>query len=106
MKTRNPLPVILGTLLLSMTAMGSALADGEALYQAKACFSCHGADAKTPVAPGFPRIAGQNADYSFNQMKDIKSGERSNGQSIAMKGIMLAVSEEEMRALAEWLSTQ
>jgi cytochrome c len=81
-------------------------ADGAALYKTKTCWSCHGKDAKSPIMPIYPRLAGQNADYLFNQMKDIKSGARNNGQTAAMKGVMGLVSEEEMRTLADWLSTQ
>jgi cytochrome c len=54
----------------------------------------------------YPKLAGQNADYAYNQMVDIKSGARNNGQAAAMKGVMGLVSEDEMRAIAEWLSTQ
>lgn len=80
-------------------------ADGAELYKTKTCWSCHGKDANTPIMPIYPKLAGQNADYAFNQMMDIKSGARSNGQTAAMKGVMGLVSEEEMRAIADWLST-
>ena len=79
-------------------------ADGAELYTTKTCVACHGADAKTPLLPVYPKLAGQNADYLFIQMKDIKSGARSNGQSAAMKGIMAAVEENDIRTLADWLS--
>ena len=93
--------------VLSLGVMGSvAAADGAALYKSKTCFSCHGQDAKTPIMPTYPKLAGQNADYAYNQMMDIKSGARSNGQSAAMKGIMAMVSPEEAKAIAEWLATQ
>ena len=100
--------VILATgLALSFGFAGSALAlDGAALFEAKTCWSCHGKDAKTPIMPVYPKLAGQNADYAYNQMLDIKSGARSNGQAAAMKGVMGLVSEEEMRAIADWLGTQ
>ncbi len=91
-----------------MLAAGSNLAlaqDGAALYKAKTCWSCHGKDAKTPILPIYPKIAGQNKEYALTQMKDIKSGARSNGTSAAMKGVMHLVSEEEMATIAEWLST-
>ncbi len=81
-------------------------ADGAALYKSKTCWSCHGKDAKTPIMPVYPKLAGQNADYAYNQMKDIKSGARNNGQAAAMKGVMGLVSDEEMRAIADWLSSQ
>ncbi|MCP4186697.1 MAG: cytochrome c [Gammaproteobacteria bacterium] len=89
---------------LSLTSV--AQADGAALYQAKTCWSCHGKDAKSPLLPIYPRLAGQNADYAFNQMKDIKSGARANGQSVAMKGVMGMVNEAEMREIANWLASQ
>ncbi|MEN8177531.1 MAG: c-type cytochrome [Pseudomonadota bacterium] len=93
--------------VLSLGVMGSAAAaDGAALYKAKTCFSCHGQDAKTPIMPTYPKLAGQNADYAYNQMMDIKSGARNNGQTAAMKGIMAMVSAEEAKAIAAWLSTQ
>ncbi len=92
--------------VLGLGSAGSALAaDGAALFQSKTCWSCHGKDAKTPIMPTYPRLAGQNADYAFNQMKDIKSGARNNGQTAAMKGVMGLVSEDEMRAIADWLSS-
>lgn len=80
-------------------------ADGEALYKAKTCWSCHGKDAKSPVLPTYPTLAGQNADYMYNQMKDIKSGARKNGGAAAMKGVMGLVNDEEIRAIADWVAT-
>ena len=53
---------------------------------------------------GSGELAGQSADYAYNQMVDIKSGARANGQTAAMKGIMHLVNEEEMRAIADWLA--
>lgn len=94
-------------LLASTGVAGNALAaDGAELYKTKTCWSCHGKDAKTPIMPAYPKLAGQTADYAYNQMKDIKSGARNNGQTAAMKGVMGLVSDEEMRAIAQWLSTQ
>ncbi len=86
-------------------AGAAAALDGEQLYQTKTCFSCHGKDAKTPILPTYPRLAGQNAAYAAQQMKDIKSGARANGMAAAMKGVMHLVSDEEIDAIAQWLST-
>ncbi len=80
-------------------------ADGATLFAKKTCIACHGKDAKTPIMPIYPKLAGQSADYAFAQMNDIKSGARNNGQTAAMKGIMPLVSEEEMRTIANWLAT-
>jgi cytochrome c len=90
--------------LLLGTTQASAL-DGAQLYKTKTCFSCHGKDAKTPILPIYPKLAGQNAAYAAQQMKDIKSGARANGMSAAMKGVMHLVNDEEIEAIADWLAT-
>ncbi len=93
------------TVALLVTLSGSAMAaDGAALYTAKGCHACHGADAKSPIMPAYPKIAGQGKEYIVQQMTDIKSGARNNGQTAAMKGIMASVSEDEIKAIAEYLA--
>lgn len=87
-------------------AAGALAADGAKLYMEKTCVACHGKDAKTPLMPSYPKIAGQNAAYAEQQMKDIKTGARANGQSAAMKGVMHLVSDQEIKILADWLSKQ
>lgn len=90
---------------VALTVAAPALAvDGAALYKEKTCVACHGKDAKTPLAPNYPKLAGQSAAYAEAQMKDIKSGARNNGQTAAMKGVMHLVSDAEIKALADYLS--
>jgi len=91
--------------LLALSPAAVLSADGEKLFKTKTCSTCHGKDGKTPIMPMYPKIAGQNQAYTLQQMKDIKSGARSNGQSAAMKGVMHLVSEEELQALAEYIAT-
>ncbi len=98
--------LLIATVFISVSLNHIAVADGAALYKAKTCWSCHGKDAKSPILPIYPKLAGQNADYAFNQLKDIKSGARANGQSAAMKGVLGLVNEAEMREIADWLATQ
>jgi cytochrome c len=97
-------PAAAALIALALSAPAFAL-DGADLYAEKTCAGCHGRDAKTPILPIYPKLAGQSPEYSFNQMMDIASGARANGQSVAMKGVMGLVSEEEMRAIAAWLGT-
>ncbi len=98
--------MVAGAAVLSLGMIGNAAADGAGLYKSKTCFSCHGADAKSPIMPIYPKLAGQSADYAYNQMMDIKSGKRSNGQSAAMKAVMGMVSDSEAKEIAKWLATQ
>ena len=94
--------LLIGIAFATLTA--PAFADGAALYRDKMCVTCHGKDAKTPVSPDFPKLAGQSAKYSEQQMLDIKKGTRANGGSAAMKGSMELVSEAEIKQLADYLS--
>ena len=97
-------PVLVMSALMVLSPAAFAL-DGAELYKTKTCLTCHGKDGKTTIMPSYPKIAGQNEAYALQQMKDIKSGARANGMSAAMKGVMHLVSDEEIEALAKYLST-
>jgi cytochrome c len=86
------------------TAQAPGELDGENLYSQRTCIACHGSDAKTPILPEYPKLAGQNAAYTLQQMRDIKSGARANGNTPAMRGVMHLVNEQEMEALASYLA--
>jgi cytochrome c len=81
-----------------------AALDGAKLYAEKTCNACHGPKGDKPLMPDYPKIAGQNAKYLEQQMKDIKSGARNNGQTAAMKGVMHLVNDEEIKAISEYLA--
>ncbi|MET0081311.1 MAG: cytochrome c [Candidatus Thiodiazotropha lotti] len=97
--------------LIATLSISSAYAENSdsniaTLYLAKACAGCHGVDGRTPTTPYYPIIAGQNEGYLYNQLRDLKNGSRSNSMSSVMKGIMSAVSEQEIRFISAWLSKQ
>ncbi|MCW8957354.1 MAG: cytochrome c [Gammaproteobacteria bacterium] len=105
--SKKVLSLISAVLLSSVMGQAYAL-DGAALFKDPkkgGCTACHGKDAKSPIMPMYPKLAGQNEAYLLQQLKDIKSGKRNNGMSIAMKGIMHMVNEEEMAAIAKYLSS-
>jgi len=81
-----------------------AAMDGAALYKDKTCNACHGPKGDKPLMPNYPKVAGQNAAYIEQQMKDIKSGARNNGQTAAMKGVMHLVNDAEIKTISEYLS--
>ena len=92
------------TAALATAFSGAVLADGAKLFQEKTCIACHGKDGKKPLMPEYPKIAGQNVKYIERQMLDIKNGVRANGNSAAMKGVMVIVSEAEIKELADYVS--
>jgi len=90
---------------LAFSTVPAVAADGAKLYTEKTCVACHGPNGNKPLLPNYPRIMGQNAAYAEQQMKDIKSGARKNGQAAAMAGVMHLVSDEEIKAISAWLAT-
>jgi cytochrome c len=96
--------ILLTAFAALLCASAAHAADGAKLYQEKTCVACHGKDAKKPLQPDYPKLAGQNAAYAEKQMKDIKSGARANGNSKAMQGVMHLVNDAEIKALAEYLA--
>lgn len=97
------------SLLVALMAGGGsvqAAGNGEALYQSRACQACHGLPGRDPLMPSYPRLAGQNAQYLYQQMLDIRDGKRTNSMSAAMRATVSRVSDAEFQALAHWLASQ
>ena len=103
--SRHALAVFCLLLFLPGAAAWAEELDGAKLYFERTCIACHGPDAKTPILPEYPKLAGQNAPYMLQQMKDIKSGARSNGNTAAMRGVScISSTKPEMEVLAEYIS--
>lgn len=67
------------------------------------CVACHGADGAKTVAPDYPKLAGQEADYIVHALNDYKTGKRKNP---IMAGIITGVDPKDFEALAEFFSRQ
>jgi cytochrome c len=96
----------LTTILLLTVSAVAAAADGEKLYADNACAACHGPTGNEPILPTYPKISGQNTKYLIGQMNDIKSGARDNGLSAAMRALVSNLDEDDIVAIAEYLSKQ
>lgn len=94
-----------GAAALLMPAAALGAGDGAELFNKKGCVACHGPEGNAPINPAFPKLGGQNKQYLIQQIGDIKSGARDNGQTAQMKGIAQNVSEDEIEAIADYLSS-
>ena len=97
-----------GQQLVIAGASDEALAlQGQALYRAGAadrsipsCAACHG-PAGAGIAPLYPRISGQHAQYIVNSMNSFRNGDRDNE---IMNAIAKRLTDEEIAALSEYIS--
>jgi cytochrome c553 len=77
----------------------SVQADGQAMYNNLGCSGCHGAGGNSMV-PSYPSLAGKDAGWLVQQLKDFQSGARKDATMNAMAP--MAAGHEQ--AIADFLS--
>ena len=70
------------------------------------CVNCHGerGKGKAPNISVFPVIGGQHRDYLIKELTDLRAGTRANDPAGMMQNIAKGLSDEEIKALANYLS--
>jgi cytochrome c553 len=76
---------------------GGILAKGVA-----ACASCHGPNGSGLPAQ-FPRVAGQHAQYTADQLKAFRSGARKNDPNRMMQLVAVKLSDREIEAVSQYV---
>ena len=89
------------------TANAEKAATGKKVYQGgnketglSACMACHGPAGKGNAGAKFPSLRGQHTAYSIKQLKDFRSGARSN---VMMNDIAAKMSDAEIDSVAEFI---
>jgi len=77
------------------------LAKGEASF-AGVCAACHAPDGNSLI-PVNPKLAQQHPEYLIKQLSEFKAGKRENA---IMTGMAAALSEDDMRNIAYWVSSK
>jgi cytochrome c553 len=86
-------------------AAGSVAAAGNAAAgknKSAMCAGCHGVDGNS-AAPNFPKLAGQDAQYTAKQLADFKSGARKDP---VMAGMAAGLSKKDMDDLGTYYAGQ
>ena len=92
------LPALAAFLLVSFSATAQ-LEDADPMRgetSAAVCAACHGQNGNS-MSPQWPNLAGQHADYIYEQLQYYKSGERNNA---IMLGQAAGLDEQTMADLA------
>lgn len=77
---------------------------GNLTSKVTACAACHSPTGMGNPASNYPRVSGQHAAYIVKQLKDFKSATRDNDDSSIMRSIAKRMTDEEMEAVAEYMS--
>lgn len=87
-----------------LVALGQQIYRGGILKKGvAACASCHGPDG-SGIPAQFPRLAGQHAQYTLDQLKAFRGEQRKNDPNRMMRLIADKLSDREMSAVAEFIS--
>ncbi len=78
--------------------------EGEWLYSNRGCVACHGVEGRSPIGTQYPVLASLGKGYLIRQITDIKSGARNNGLTALMSPVTQNLSDQEIEAIAEYLS--
>jgi cytochrome c553 len=76
---------------------GGILAKGVA-----ACASCHGPNG-SGIPIQYPRIAGQHAQYTADQLKAFRAATRANDPNRMMRLVALKLTDREIDAVAQYV---
>ena len=81
--------------------------EGNPKNNVYACVNCHGerGRGKAPNVSVFPVIGGQHRDYLIKQLNNFRAGERSNDPAGMMTDIAKNLTEDELQAVAAYLSS-
>jgi cytochrome c553 len=77
-------------------------ADGIPDVGLPSCSGCHYPDGMG--TPRFPRVAGQHAEYTYQQLKDFASGKRENDRGLAMQSVANRMNDQQMKAVSEYIA--
>ena len=77
---------------------------GDASKGLPACIGCHGPAGWGNAPAKFPRIGGQKPTYVVTQLQNYASGDRTTDPNGMMRDIASKLSDDEMKAVASYVS--
>ncbi len=76
---------------------------GNAASGVAACAACHGPRGSGNPQAKFPKLSGQYAEYTVDQLHKFKKSERANDASRMMRGVAAKMSDAEIKAVAQYI---
>ena len=92
---------------LGFSAQAADVQKGQELVTKSGCVACHGEGLNKPIAPEYPKLAGQHADYLEHALIAYQRGaDGANGRGNAiMGGMAKPLSKTEIKDIAAYLSS-
>ena len=80
---------------------------GAALVEKGGCVACHGAGLTKPIAPIYPKIAGQHSDYVYAALRAYKTENKPQigRNNPIMGGVVKQFSDKELKEIARYVES-
>ncbi|WP_018937444.1 MULTISPECIES: cytochrome c [unclassified Thioalkalivibrio] len=95
----------------SGTADEDVVERGEQIYRGgipsqnvAACIACHGPNGNGNPEAMFPAVAGQHAQYSADQLRYFRSGDRANDNGRMMRNVARNMSDSDIEAVSQYMA--
>lgn len=97
--------VTLGAVPIASLPLGQQIYRGGILKTGvPACGSCHGANGNGNALMNAPALSGQHPEYIIAQMQSFKTEARKNDPNSMMRDIAKKMTDEEIQAVAQYVS--
>jgi cytochrome c553 len=94
---------ILATTVVTLALSTSAIANDQGKAKYPTCIGCHGVNAEGGIGP---KLVGQTANEIVEKLIAYRNKEQRGPQSAMMWGIAASLTDEDIQALAEYLSNK
>lgn len=95
----------------SGTADEAVVERGEQIYRGgipsqnvAACIACHGPNGNGNPEAMFPAVAGQHAQYSADQLRYFRNGDRANDNGRMMRNVARNMSDSDIEAVSQYMA--
>ena len=96
------------SLALSQMAHAADIKKGEELVNKGGCIACHGAGMDKPIAPNYPKLAGQYESYLFHAMQQYQAKHQTplyGRNNPIMSGMVAQFSTDDLHDIAAYIAS-
>ena len=93
---------------MSQLANAADLKKGEELVNKGGCIACHGAGLDKPIAPNYPKLAGQYQSYLFHALQQYQAKHQTplyGRNNAIMSGMVAQYSTQDLQDIAAYIAS-
>ena len=94
--------------LLAQVANAADIKKGEDLVNKGGCIACHGAGMDKPIAPNYPKLAGQYQSYLFHALQQYQAKHQTplyGRNNAIMSGMVAQYNTQDLQDIAAYIAS-